>query len=1401
MQRTNNDDNLERTGAEYADKTRPVQNNRPKFVMKREDAPIIGDASKHLSARAARIRAAKQAYALRQKEIHESNLPPLAPISTSIPTSPFRESKPSTPLNSFRRQRLRNRGALLVSSTLSPTDTFHHPASSPRLNSSWIKRDSSSDKPTEFSTISSNLLPAVASSLSYPKPDSALESEVSNSPKTILDSTCYTKSPSTTKQAIKDEAAFLSPVDKHPATYSFLSTMKAFEQNAKISNTFKPNLASDIVQNTVQDAFHFEETFKTPVKSIQTQDALDINVCQDQNAPEIEAPIDMSDEKSTFSHTSCSSEQEDETAYNDVSYDDSTDEEDEEFLQRPFLSEGEVAFPRVDDYKLKKKSLKKAENSKPKIPSKFEDMDAKTDGSTSHPPTLEPYICKLERFELFSTHQAYYLVACDKQNSQYRVLRMDRTRIESSSSSPIAEPVTTQPTTVQPTLTDEADASLKGGITSPSLSSPQTMPPKGTAQPGTATPAGTPQVGQGHNSLQMPLAKFCQEDPHVYSQNEIQDMLDMIHHGNQSVGGLHPVTKAYGIVGLFRFLDCYYLTLITKRTKVGNIGGHGIYTIKQTETYPLKASIMLTGSRSPYDDIPNGLPGLGSSGAVVGVRPNKSHIVPTSLTNTQDPSSMLLNMWNRGKRSVGLGLSPREIAELRYQGLYQVVDLTKNFYFSYTYDMTRSLQENMLLYRSRPFPPPPCKEMYSWNWYLSHELGDLASWQWQLPIIHGAYVQSQLHDYGRVLHLILLARRSRHFAGTRYLKRGVSDCGMVANDVEHEQILQDDSCGINKDRLDPKEGLASLGHPGIFSSFLQMRGSIPVYWTQESSVTMPKPPIVLNRVDPTYQASQAHFEHLFQRYGSPLIVLDLVRQSEKREREVIVGNEYRHAVDYINTNCMTHVNPVHQIRYCALDYSHISKHRNLNISTSLNEVATWAVNQTGFFCSAPKWKIDKNGDIVPFIPSEDAREAKWWSNTLEIGVFDMEQKGVLRTNCIDCLDRTNVAQFSAGVMALAQQLCVMGIRSSTHLDPSSNIVRVLIDMYVEVGDHVALQYGGSEAHKKGPTAGAGAPGGSSSDPTTGSMGKHKELLTSIRRYYSNAFTDRLKQDAMNLFLGYYIPSQHATPLWDLENDYYLHNFHVRGGGDLLRTMKAHERSFGFDWEKSNLEHDEMYLTKDTTHKVLYRCQSHSDNLSARWRAAVQSYVQQRMWMQLSRGSSDVVLPPRFERLYQPEKLTQFDKFFSRAWANPVRLSHAAQHAQEGVAEIGIQNFKRATHLACNKFTIPDETKKNDAEIETLEHSDDDYSSSSTETEETYHTIEEFVDSYGFKSKNKPELVCFLNYRKSIDAANSSHRPLGGDANAEAMKVAKRKKDRKLSEFTFVCKYCNDLNILLLLSIL
>ena len=74
------------------------------------------------------------------------------------------------------------------------------------------------------------------------------------------------------------------------------------------------------------------------------------------------------------------------------------------------------------------------------------------------------------------------------------------------------------------------------------------------------------------------------------------------------------------------------------------------------------------------------------------------------------------------------------------------------------------------------------------------------------------------------------------------------------------------------------------------------------------------------------------------------------------------------------------------------------------------------------------------------------------------------QSGVLRTNCIDCLDRTNVAQYAYGLQALGRQLHAMGLTDVPKVDPDSSIAVALLDMYQSMGDALAQQYGGSDAH-------------------------------------------------------------------------------------------------------------------------------------------------------------------------------------------------------------------------------------------------------------------------------------------------------------------------------------------------
>lgn len=330
----------------------------------------------------------------------------------------------------------------------------------------------------------------------------------------------------------------------------------------------------------------------------------------------------------------------------------------------------------------------------------------------------------------------------------------------------------------------------------------------------------------------------------------------------------------------------------------------------------------------------------------------------------------------------------------------------------------------------------------------------------------------------------------------------------------------------------------------------------------------------------------------------------------------------------------------------------------------------------------------------------------------------------------------------------------MGIRSSANLDPSSTIIRVLIDMYVDIGDHISLQYGGSEAHKK-----------VTSDASIhGPIGKHKELLTSIRRYYSNAFTDRLKQDAMNLLLGYYIPYRHTIPLWELESDYYLHNLHVKAGKGTMYSMRTYQRAFGVEWDgdsESQADRDKISSpialrraklaklrqqsgdpreSRDNIHgvdswridRVRRRLKSQNDSLSVWWKSAIQAHIKQRMWMQLGEGPHESLLPPRFERIYQPNKLAQFDRFFARSWATPVRRSHSAQHRQ-GIDENDTLDYRRVI----SDHALPKDNKKTEENDSPKDK-----------------TLLDFFSTNGYEPAHEPSLKRFISHHSNSESSTN-----------------------------------------------
>lgn len=65
----------------------------------------------------------------------------------------------------------------------------------------------------------------------------------------------------------------------------------------------------------------------------------------------------------------------------------------------------------------------------------------------------------------------------------------------------------------------------------------------------------------------------------------------------------------------------------------------------------------------------------------------------------------------------------------------------------------------------------------------------------------------------------------------------------------------------------------------------------------------------------------AHFNKLLQRYGSPIIILNLVKEREKKKHESMLSGEYLSAITYLNQ----FLPPDHHIQYVHFDMARMNK--------------------------------------------------------------------------------------------------------------------------------------------------------------------------------------------------------------------------------------------------------------------------------------------------------------------------------------------------------------------------------------------------------------------------------------------------------------------------------------------
>nr|PNR49381.1 hypothetical protein PHYPA_011277 [Physcomitrium patens] len=355
-------------------------------------------------------------------------------------------------------------------------------------------------------------------------------------------------------------------------------------------------------------------------------------------------------------------------------------------------------------------------------------------------------------------------------------------------------------------------------------------------------------------------------------------------------------------------------------------------------------------------------------------------------------------------------VSPEERRdEAHYISLLKVVETFPGLYFSYDADLTRTAQAATMA-RSELHRLPlhqQAESRFLWNEYLLQEFTNSKLDPFIVPIIQGN---------------ILLIQFPFFFLRSLYLS---------LSKYPHNRSFKEICTRMWRRGADSKGNAANfveteqiLEAEDFVFSYVQIRGSIPILWEQIVDLTY-NPTITDLNHEETPKVVEQHFEDLYNRYGD-VVAVDLINQQGP---ERVLSVAFAKAMESISSD---------SIRYVPFDFHHIC-------------------GQLDFT------RLDT--DLYPSVAEDLSKQSFFMKNSEEVL---QKQEGVLRTNCIDCLDRTNVTQSMFGRKVLEVQLIKLNLfqqseKLEQHQDLDKEFKRRTV--WADNGDDISMQYAGTPALK------------------------------------------------------------------------------------------------------------------------------------------------------------------------------------------------------------------------------------------------------------------------------------------------------------------------------------------------
>ena len=307
---------------------------------------------------------------------------------------------------------------------------------------------------------------------------------------------------------------------------------------------------------------------------------------------------------------------------------------------------------------------------------------------------------------------------------------------------------------------------------------------------------------------------------------------------------------------------------------------------------------------------------------------------------------------------------------------------------------------------------------------------------WLLKAMCGSVEIRTVYVGHRQARAVLVSRLSCERAGTRFNVRGTNDDGHVANFVETEQVIYLDN---------------------EVTSYVQTRGSVPLFWEQPGIQVGSHKVKISRGFEASAPAFDRHLNMIKQRYGQQVMVNLLgcsVIGSKEGEAMLSQLFQTRH-------NMSEHSDVPHIL----FDYHQECRGGNMKNLSKLKAKVEKYLESFSLFYAA-------NNTVI------------------------LEQTGTVRTNCLDCLDRTNCVQTFFALEILGKQLGLLKLLEKQQM--VSRFEEVFRQMWINNGNEVSKIY-----------AGTGAIQGSS---------KLMDGARSAARTIQNNLLDSSKQEAIDILL-------------------------------------------------------------------------------------------------------------------------------------------------------------------------------------------------------------------------------------------------------------------------------------------